>query len=316
MRNKTPLLAIVMPCLNEEQMLPITFAKISELLGILKSEGKIAAGSFALYVDDGSKDATWELIAQKHFDDSSCHGLKLARNAGHQNAVMAGMMNVRGKVDCCITMDADIQDDLAAIPKMLEQWEDGCEIVYGVRNDRSTDSFFKRATAGMFYKFMKFLGVKLLPHHADFRLVGNRALDSLSSYKEVNLFLRGIFPTLGFKCGIVEYARLAREAGETKYPLHRMIALAFRGVTTFSPSPLRLAGILGVVVFLLAILQGVLVIADYFKGITVPGWASLMVVVLFLGATQLFCVAVMGEYIAMIFSEVKQRPRYIVEDEI
>lgn len=181
LRDKIPILAVVMPCFNEEQMLPITFAKISELLCSLKSEGKIAAESFALYVDDGSKDNTWELIAQRHSEDSLCHGLKLAGNAGHQNAVMAGMMSVKGKVNCCITMDADLQDDLAAIPKMLEHWGDGCEIVYGVRNDRATDSFFKHTTASIFYKTMKFLGVKLLPNHADFRLVGSCALESLSS---------------------------------------------------------------------------------------------------------------------------------------
>jgi len=316
MSNNKPKIAIVMPCYNEEKMLPITFVKINELLSSLKTEGIISQDSFAMYVDDGSKDKTWELISDNHLIDESCRGIKLAANAGHQNAIMAGMMKVKGLVDCCITMDADLQDDLTAIPVMLAHYSEKCEIVYGVRRDRSTDSFFKHKTASLFYSIMKVLGVNLLPNHADFRLVGKNALESLSSFREYNLFLRGIFPSMGFKTAIVEYAQLPRLASETKYSLRKMLSLAVRGVTMFSPFPLRLSGLFSIIVFIAALIQATFVIIDYSKGITVPGWASLMVVVLFIGAALLFCNFVMGEYIAMIFSEVKARPRYIIEEEI
>lgn len=316
MPDKTPIIAIVLPCYNEEKMLPITFVKIHELLDSLKHKGEISEGSYALYVDDGSKDKTWELILQNHLKDEYCHGIKLATNAGHQNALMAGMMKVKGLVDCCITMDADLQDDLASIPMMLAHYLEKNEIVYAVRCDRSTDSYFKHKTADMFYSLMRLLGVNLLPDHADFRLIGAKALESLSSFKEYNLFLRGIFPSMGYKTATVEYARLARLASETKYSFRKMLTLAARGVTMFSPTPLRLSGLLSIFVFIAALIQAGMVIIDYSKGITVPGWASLMVIILFIGSAQLFCNFVMGEYIAMIFSEVKARPRYIIEEEI
>jgi glycosyltransferase involved in cell wall biosynthesis len=213
-------------------------------------------------------------------------------------------------------MDADLQDDLAVVPAMLTCYSEKSEIVYGVRCDRSTDTYLKHKTATMFYSFMRCLGVKLLPNHADFRLVGSNALESLSSFRESNLFLRGIFPSMGFKTATVEYAQLPRLASETKYSLRKMLTLALRGVTMFSPAPLRLSGLLSIIVFITAIIHAILVIIDYSKGITVPGWASLMVIILFIGAAQLFCNFVMGEYIAMIFSEVKARPRYIIEEEI
>ncbi|MCL1875172.1 MAG: glycosyltransferase family 2 protein [Synergistaceae bacterium] len=315
MSKNKPKIAIILPCYNEEKMLPITFVKIHELLDSLKRDEVISQESFALFVDDGSTDKTWELILLYHSKDENCRGIKLAANAGHQNALMAGMMKVKGLVECCITMDADLQDDLSAIPVMLAHYSQKSEIVYGVRCDRSTDSYFKHKTAAMFYSLMKALGVNLLPNHADFRLVGSNALENLSSFREYNLFLRGIFPSMGFKTATVEYAQLPRLASETKYSLRKMLTLATRGVTMFSPAPLRLSGLLSIFVFIAALIQAGMVIIDYSKGITVPGWASLMVIILFIGSAQLFCNFVMGEYIAMIFSEVKARPRYIIEEE-
>jgi len=284
------------------------------LLEDLKSEGRISADSFALYVDDGSRDATWDLVNAAHAGSpQSCRGIKFAGNAGHQNALYAGLLQVRDMADCAISLDADLQDDLSAIRPMIAYFAAGCEIVYGVRNDRSSDTFFKRTTAHVFYRGMDLLGVRLLPDHADFRLTGRPVLEELASYSEYHLFLRGIFPSMGFRSATVGYARQARQAGKTKYPLRRMLSFALAGITSFSPVPLRLAGILSAATLLLALCESLRALYTYFIGGTVPGWTSLMIALLLLGSVQLFCLAVMGEYMARMFTEMKRRPRYLIE---
>jgi len=309
-----PTLALVVPCYNEQATLPRTLNVLAALLEELQSEGRISSDSFALYVDDGSRDATWELISAAHADNpQSCRGLKFAGNAGHQNAVYAGLLQTRGMADCAISLDADLQDDISAIRPMLTHFTEGCELVYGVRNDRSSDTSFKRNTAHAFYRTMEILGVKLIPNHADFRLTSRPVLEALASYPEHNLFLRGIFPSMGFRSATVGYARLTRQAGESKYPFRNMLSLALSGVTSFSPLPLRLAGLLSVGTLLLALLESLRALWTHFTGGTVPGWTSLIIALLLLGSVQLFCLAVMGEYVARMFTEMKGRPRYLIE---
>ena len=309
-----PLLALVVPCYNEEAVLPRTLEALSALLARLKAEGRVAENSFALYVDDGSRDTTWEIIARAHHENPHCRGLKFAGNAGHQNAVLAGMYTARDwGVDCIISLDADLQDDITAIGPMLDRYGEGCQIVYGVRNDRSTDTSFKRNTATCFYKCMELLKVKLVPNHADFRLVARPALEALESFGEHQPFLRGIFPAMGFKTARVEYKRLRRQAGESKYPLLKMLSFAWKGITSFSAAPLRIAGLLSALSMLVALALSVVVFFDYLDGSVVSGWTSLIIVVLFMGSVQLFCLSVMGEYLAKVFEEAKKRPRYIVE---
>ena len=314
MNRHCPTLALVLPCYNEQETLPRTLDAVAALLEELKSEGRISSDSFALYVDDGSRDATWELIGAAHAaSPQSCRGLKFAGNAGHQNALFAGLLQVRDTADCAISLDADLQDDLSAVRPMLAHFAQGCELVYGVRTDRRSDSFLKRNTAHAFYKSMEMLGVKLIPHHADFRLTSRTALEALASYVEHNLFLRGIFPSMGFRSATVDYARLPRLAGESKYPLRRMLAFALSGITSFSPVPLRFAGVLSAGALLLALLESLRALFTYFAGGTVPGWTSLIIAMLLLGSVQLFCLAVMGEYMARMFTEMKHRPRYLIE---
>ena len=314
MNRHCPTLALILPCFNEEETLPRTLDAVAALLEDLKSEGRVGSDSFALYVDDGSRDATWELIAAAHAGSpQSCRGLKFAGNAGHQSALYAGLLQARDMADCAISLDADLQDDLSAIRPMLAHFAAGCEIVYGVRNDRSSDTPFKRATARAFYRGMALLGVPLIPDHADFRLTSRPVLEALASYAEHSLFLRGIFPGMGFRGATVGYARLARQAGESKYPLRRMLSFALSGITSFSPVPLRLAGLLSAGTLLLALLESLRALYTHFTGGTVVGWTSLMIALLLLGSVQLFCLAVMGEYMARMFTEMKRRPRYLVE---
>lgn len=314
MSRSVPLLALVVPCYNEEETLPRTLDTLRALLDTCKKDGQIAQESFALYVDDGSKDQTWALLEAYHAADMSCKAMKFAGNAGHQNAVLAGMQHAHGLgVDCIISLDADLQDDPSAIPEMISHYARGSEIVYGVRNDRQTDTSFKRSTAHMFYSLMGLLKVKLVPDHADFRLVGRQALDALGQYHESNIFLRGIFPAMGFKSSEVFYRRLSRQAGESKYPLWKMISFAWKGVTSFSAAPLRLAGLLSITGMIIALLLALVALGDYLGGQAVSGWTSLIIVVLFMGSVQLFCLGVIGEYISKMFVELKGRPRYIVE---
>lgn len=304
----------VIPCYNEEQVLPLTVQQMSEKLQQQIAAGLADTNSRLLFVDDGSKDATWDLIRRFCQSNPLVCGLKLAHNRGHQNALLAGLMTARERADCTISIDADLQDDLAATDAFLEYFAQGYDIVYGVRNSRKTDSFFKRFTARFFYKLMRFLGAEVVYDHADFRLMSRRALDALSKYREVNLFLRGIVPTIGLRSTTVLYDRLPRTAGKTKYPLRRMISFATDGVTSFSVKPLRLISNLGLVISLLSVFGLLYALISYCTGNAVPGWTAIVCSIWLLGGIQLLCLGVVGQYIGKIFSEVKDRPRFIVEE--
>lgn len=309
-----PFLVLVVPCYNERETLPATMRALSDLLNHLKASGRVQERSFACYVDDGSSDDTWAIIEKRHETDVFCRGVKFAGNAGHQNAVWAGMQAARDwGADCAISLDADLQDDITVIPEMIAKYKEGCEIVYGVRDSRNSDTAFKRETARLFYAFMKRLDLNVIPDHADYRLVARPVLDALRGFAEHNLFLRGLFPALGYKTAKVYYARLPRKAGESKYPLKKMISFAWQGVTSCSGAPLRVAGFMGFACMLVAFALLVISIYKYLSGETIQGWTSLIIVTLFLGSAQLFCLAVMGEYVAKIFTEVRGRPRYLVE---
>lgn len=315
--RSSPFLALVIPCYNEEQILPHTMERLSGLLDDLKSRGMISRDSFACYVDDGSGDSTWNLLLGRHQRDPFCKAIKLAANSGQQSALWAGLHEVREMgVDCAISLDVDLQDDIGVIPEMLSQWSQGSDIVYGVRNSRSADSVFKRNTARFFYFLLSKLNLAVIPDHADFRLMGKPALQALRLYGERNLFIRGLVPTLGFKSSKVYYQRLARQAGDSKYSLRKMISFAWTGITASSAAPLRFAGIMGFLCMLLAIFLGFVFIWKWAGGDTIPGWTSLGVIILFLGSIQLFCLALIGEYIAKIYTEVRRRPLYIIEKKL
>lgn len=312
-----PMLALVVPCYNEEATLPQTLDVLAGLLDELKRRQLVAASSFALYVDDGSRDGTWALLEARHGLDPACHALGFAANAGHQNAVWAGMLAARDRgADCVISLDADLQDDIAVIPDMLARYAGGADIVYGVRNDRSSDTVFKRATARFFYRVMRLLGAPLIPDHADYRLVSRTVLGVLDDIGERTLFLRGLFPSLGFPSAIVPYRRKARTAGESKYPLRKMLAFAWQGITACSAVPLRLAGLLSFLCLLAALCYAGVSLYKYALGEVIQGWTSLVIVVLVLGAVQLCCLALMGEYLAKIFTETRRRPRYFIRREL
>ena len=306
-------LAIIIPCYNEQEVLPTTFQRINSLLCDLMTERKIDFDSFALYVDDGSSDRTWEIIEEKRQSDNYTKGLKLAANVGHQNALLAGLEAVSDIADITVTIDADLQDDERVIEQMIDAYKDGCDIVYGVRSNRKTDSFFKRTTAQGFYRIMNGMGVKTIYNHADFRLMSNRAIKQLLRYNERNMFLRGIVPLIGYKTAIVEYARGKRAAGESKYPLRKMIAFAFEGITSFSAKPITLILGLGFVIVLLTLAAMIYALVAHFSGTTVPGWTSLMLSIWFLGGVQLISVGLIGKYVGKIYIESKQRPRYNIE---
>lgn len=309
-----PRLALVVPCYNEEETLPTTIEALAGVLVECRERGLIKGNSFACYVDDGSKDTTWQILESRHQADPACRAVKFAANAGHQNAVWAGMAQCRKwGADCVISLDADLQDDISVIPQMLAEYANGCDIVYGVRNNRTSDTAFKRDSAHFFYYLMGKLNVAIIPDHADYRLVSRPALKALSGFHEQNLFLRGLFPILGFKTGKVYYRRLSRTAGVSKYPLRKMLSFAWRGITSCSTAPLRLAGIMSFACMVIALLASLVALYKYTVGSVIPGWTSLMIIILFLGSAQLFCLAVIGEYIAKIFTEVRRRPRYIIE---
>ena len=280
------------------------------------SNNIISPKSRVVYVNDGSKDKTWEKIQEKHNENPMFSGINLSRNRGHQNALLAGLMTVRNLADCVISMDADLQDDINAIDEMLEKFEnENCDIVYGVRDNRDTDTVFKRRTAGAFYKLMQGLGSQSVPNHADFRLMSRRALDGLAQFPEQNLFLRGMVPLVGYKSDIVYYKRGERFAGESKYPLKKMISFALDGITSTSATPMRLIFWIGLIWFLLAIVGAIYIIARHFiNGSDVAGWASTMLAIVGFGGANLLALGVIGEYIGKIFLEVKQRPRYLIED--
>lgn len=309
-----PKVFLVVPCYNEEAVLPETVRQLTAKLDELTAAGKCAADSRILFVDDGSRDATWALILAAHAADGRISGLKLAHNRGHQNALLAGLMAARSVCDCAISLDADLQDDIGVLGEFLDAFADGKEIVYGVRRQRKTDTAFKRSTARAFYKIMKVLGVEVVYDHADYRLMGRRALDALAQYREVNLFLRGIVPTIGFATGTVLYDRRERFAGQSKYPLRKMVAFAAEGITSFSVKPLRIISNLGIVVSAGSIAGLLYALISHFCGLTVPGWTAIVCSIWLLGGIQLLCIGVLGTYIGKLYSEVKDRPRYIVEE--
>jgi glycosyltransferase involved in cell wall biosynthesis len=305
-------LGVVVPCYNEQEVLPETDRRLRALLSSMESQGLITADSQVCYVDDGSADTTWSLIESLAAADSRIHGIKLSGNRGHQNALLAGLFSV--DADAIVSIDADLQDDVSAIEEMVRHFIGGAEIVYGVRSERTTDTMFKRSTAVGYYKLLRKFGVKLVHNHADFRLMGRRAIDALKQYSEVNLFLRGIVPMLGYRTETVYYARAERFAGESKYPFRKMLAFAIEGITSFSVVPLRLITMLGFTISLLSFLMIIVVIyGRYFTHNLIPGWASSVVPIYFLGGIQLLCIGILGEYVAKIYLETKARPRYFIE---
>lgn len=307
-------LFLVIPCYNEEEVLTETSSRLKAKLESLISAEKISADSRIVFVDDGSKDKTWQLIRSLSESDKLFEGIKLAHNKGHQYALLAGLMLVKDKCGMAISLDADLQDDINAIDKMVDEYLSGIDIVYGVRCNREKDTFFKRTTAQGFYKFMKLLGVDVVYNHADYRLMSRRALDGLSEFKEINLFLRGIIPLIGYRYSTVEYERGERFAGESKYPLKKMLALAFEGITSFSVKPIRIISVIGFVLFLASLIAFIYIFVSNLIGTVVSGWNSLMCSIWGLGGIQLLSIGIIGEYIGKIYFEVKKRPRYIIEE--
>ena len=304
----------VVPCYNEEEVLPQSAEILREKWQRLMTEGKISPESRIALVDDGSKDRTWPIIGELCAPvDSLFCAVKLSHNRGHQNALLAGLETCMDRCDAIVSLDADLQDDIDVIDQFVAQYEAGCDIVYGVRSDRSSDRFAKRFTAQSYYKLLKLLGVDILYNHADYRLMSRRALHALAEYRESNLFLRGIIPELGFPSAVVTYARKERQAGESKYTLTKMMKLAFDGITSFSVRPIRLLSALGVATLLVAVVMAIYTLVRHFTGNTVSGWASLMISIWFLGGLNLLALGIVGEYIGKIYGEVKARPRYIVE---
>lgn len=306
-------LALVVPCYNEEAVLEISAKELKRVLNDLIAKNKIAEDSFVLFVNDGSKDRTWELIEKEHRESPFICGLKLAGNVGHQFALTAGLLVAKDLSDVTISIDADLQDDTAVIEEMIDKFHEGKDIVYGVRNDRKRDSFFKRTTAQGFYKVMAAMGVKTVYNHADFRLMSKRAVEQFSKYEETNLFLRGMVPLIGYETDNVYYERKERVAGESKYPLKKMLALAWNGITSFSVKPISLISVLGLVIMILSICAAIYAFASYFMGTVEPGWTSLILSIWFLGGLQLIAIGLIGQYIGKIYIEVKHRPRYNVE---
>ncbi|MBR3514931.1 MAG: glycosyltransferase family 2 protein [Lachnospiraceae bacterium] len=313
MSDRQSTLAIVVPCYNEEEVLPISLPELLRVLDDLVGKKKISSDSYLLMVNDGSRDKTWDLLEEWHEKDARVCAVKLAKNCGHQSALVAGLMTAREDADLTVSIDADLQDDVAVIEEMVDEYHNGCEIVYGVRGSRKSDSFFKRTTAEGFYKLLASLGVKTVFNHADFRLMSRKALNELAEYKETNLYLRGLIPLLGLKTGKVVYERKERLAGESKYPLKKMLALALNGITSFSVQPIRLVFKVGLFVLLICLGAAVYAFASYITGSVERGWTSLILSIWFLGGIQLLAIGVIGEYIGKIYNEVKQRPLYHIE---
>lgn len=312
--KEIPILYIVIPCYNEEKVLPITSGmfeeKIKELIGLKKVNKK----SKVLFVNDGSKDSTWQLIKDYSKQSDFFEGISLSRNRGHQNALLAGLMEAKDKCDITISIDCDGQDDINAMNEMVDKYLEGYEVVYGVRSKRETDTFFKRFTAESFYKLMNALGAEVVFNHADYRLISSRVLKEFSEFKEVNLFLRGMIPLVGFKSTSVYYERHERLAGESHYPLSKMLALAFNGITSLSIKPIRIITSVGVLVALLSFIGVIYSLISYFTGNAVTGWASMTSILCFVSGIQLISLGVIGEYIGKVYLETKQRPRYIIEE--
>ncbi len=308
------ILYIVVPCYNEEAVLPETSKRLKEKLKALMAAGKISEKSRIMFVNDGSKDKTWEIISGLHASDPLFSGVDLTRNRGHQNALLAGLMTAKEKCDMAISMDADLQDDVDAVDEMVEEYYAGCDIVYGVRSSRKKDTFFKRFTAEGFYRVMNALGAETVFNHADYRLMSKRALEGLAEFKEVNLFLRGIVPMVGYRSGVVEYERGERFAGESKYPLKKMLSFAMEGITSLSTKPLRWITALGMLIFAVSVIMLIYSVIRWAMGETVLGWASLICSVWAIGGLILLSLGVIGEYIGKIYLETKGRPRFLIRE--
>lgn len=313
MKNKV-ILYIIIPCYNEEKVLPITSGMFLQKLQSLVNQEIISDKSRIMFVNDGSKDRTWEIICELANSDEHYIGISQSRNRGHQNAVLAGLMEAKDNCDITISIDCDGQDDINAMDKMVDEYLNGCEIVYGVRSSHQTDTFFKRFTAQGFYKLLNAMGAEVVYNHADYRLVSSKVLNEFENFKEVNLFLRGMFPLVGFKSTSVYYERHERIAGESHYPLRKMLALAFDGITSLSVKPIRIITGLGITIAMLSFIGVIWSIVMAILGKTVTGWASMVCIVSFIGGIQLICVGVIGEYIGKIYMEVKHRPRYIISE--
>lgn len=307
------ILYLVIPCYNEEEVLHETAKQLREKMHSMFDKGMISKDSKIMFVNDGSRDRTWEIIEELHKKDPIYVGVKLSRNKGHQNALLAGLMTAKERADMTISLDADLQDDVNVIDQMVEKYHEGCDVVYGVRSARKTDTFFKKFTAQSFYKIMKALGVDIVYNHADYRLMSKRALEGLEEFREVNLFLRGIVPLIGYKSAVVTYERHERFAGESKYPLKKMLAFATDGITSFSIKPIRLITTCGFLIFLVSIAILIYSLVVHFWGKTVWGWTSTIVSIWAIGGLQLLAIGIVGEYIGKIYLETKARPKYIIE---
>lgn len=312
--SKSPVLFILIPCYNEEKVLPITSEMFLGELNNLIETGKISEKSSIVFINDGSKDKTWDIITELSKNDKHFKGISQSRNRGHQSTLLAGLMDSIDKCDITISIDCDGQDDISAMEQMVDEYLNGCEIVYGVRSKRDTDTFFKRFTAEGFYKFLKFMGADIIYNHADYRLISNRALKELAKFSEQNLFLRGMIPLVGFKSTSVYYERHERIAGESHYPLKKMLGLAFDGITSLSIRPLQMITTLGMFVSAISFIGSIWSVLSQFTGRTVPGWASMTCIICFIGGIQLISLGVIGEYIGKIYIEVKHRPRYIISE--
>ena len=306
-------LMVVIPCYNEEEVLPETSRRLVEKMDALVKKGLITPDSRVLLVNDGSRDRTWEMITELNRQNPLFEGVKLSRNRGHQNALLAGLMTARNRCDISISMDADLQDDMDAMDRFIEKYNEGCDVVYGVRNKRDTDTFFKRETALMFYRLMKGLGVDITFNHADYRLMSNRALNALAEFSEVNLFLRGLAPLVGFQSDVVTYDRSERFAGESKYPFKKMLAFAIDGITSFSVKPLRLITTVGMGIFVISLFMLLYTLISWIAGKTVVGWTSTLASIWMIGGIQLLSLGIIGEYVGKIYNETKRRPRFIIE---
>jgi len=304
----------VIPCYNEEEVLQETKKRLKAKLVKMIESGLISCESRMVFVDDGSRDKTWNIIKAMHEEDHMVLGIKSSRNRGHQNTLLEGLMTVKDECDITVTMDADLQDDIEVLDQYVQKYSDGCDIVYGVRSTRKKDSFFKKFTAESFYKIMNWMGVEIIYNHADYRLMSRRALNELEKFGEVNLFLRGIVPMIGLKTDIVAYERNERFAGRSKYPLKKMLAFAIDGVTSLSIKPIRFISVLGITLFFISIILLIYYTAGYFTGETVEGWATLVVSIWGIGGLHLLAIGIIGEYVGKIYLETKGRPRYIVEE--
>lgn len=306
-------LYLAIPCYNEEEVLEDSASKLLTKYNTMMAEGKITSDSRIVFIDDGSKDKTWSIIESLHKANPVFQGIKLSRNRGHQNALLAGLMTLKDKADAVISIDADLQDDINTFDEMVAKYEEGCDVVYGVRSKRETDTFFKRFTAEAFYKILNKMGAKVIFNHADFRLMSRRALEAFSEYKETNIFLRGMVPLIGYKSDIVTYERFERLAGESKYPLKKMLALAWEGITSLSIQPIRMITWLGTIVFAISLIMIIYSIVIFFCGLSVSGWSSILCSIWAIGGLQLLAIGVIGEYIGKIYLETKRRPRFKVE---